>query len=79
MPEYEKWKIVGESGCELVQCMFEEGRITARAATSSSFMTLPVGGAETPITMPKAHAESLASILRHSTIPGFKKAKAIRA
>ncbi|CAN7583155.1 hypothetical protein LJR071_004166 [Pseudomonas sp. LjRoot71] len=79
MQEYEKWKIVGDDGCELVQCMFEEGRVIARAGASSSFMTLPVGGAETPITMPKEHAEALASILKNSTVPGFRKAKVIRA
>lgn len=79
MAEYEKWKIVGDGGLELVQCMFEEGRISARTATSSSFMTLPVGGAETPITMPKEHAEALAWILKNSTVEGFKSAKTIRA
>jgi hypothetical protein len=77
--QYEKWKIVGDGGNELVQCMFEEGQITARTASSSSVMTLPVGGAETPVTMPKEHAEALAWILKNSTVEGFRKAKAVRA
>lgn len=78
--EYERWKIVGKGGVELVQCSLEAGRISARVAPTSSVMALPVGGAEEPITMPKEHAEALAFILKHSNIGEFRGiAKAIRA
>lgn len=78
--QYERWKIVGEGGVEVVQCSLEESRISVRTAPTSSTMTLPVGGIEPPITMPKEHAEALAMILRQSNVPGFQgKARAIRA
>ncbi|QZX80487.1 hypothetical protein [Metapseudomonas otitidis] len=76
---YERYKIVGEGGVELVQMTMEESRVITRTAQSSSFMVKPVGGCEPPIVMPKEHAEALAFILKNSSIAEFRAAKVVRA
>ncbi|BAN48642.1 hypothetical protein [Metapseudomonas resinovorans] len=76
---YERWKIVGEGGQELLQCSMEEDRITIRTGPPSGFMTKPEGGHEPPINLPREHAEALAQILRDSTLTEFRKAKVVRA
>ena len=76
---YDKWKIVGNNGQELVQLHLEGGRITARFAPPSGVMTTPPDGHEEPVTMPREHADALAFILANSSLPDVNKAKAIRA
>lgn len=75
---YEKWKVVGEKGDEVVQVLLESSGITVRTGPPSGMMTIPHEGTEEPVTMPKEHAEALAFILENSSIEGFRKAKAVR-
>jgi len=74
------WKIVGENGAELIQCSFEESRISVRAGPATGFMTKTNEPPEAPITMPTRDlAEGLAAILRQTSIEQFRNAKVIRA
>jgi hypothetical protein len=77
---YEYWKIVGKDGVELIQCSFEESRISLRYGPATGFMTRSEEPPEAAIKIPnKETADALALILRNTTYEIFRHAKVIKA